>query len=248
MPCLLQVVEVAANRWPGLNGKAGTDWIAAELFFQLNGCSITLGRQLFLDVRQPVLPVGSRLLFSGSLPAVPDTGAFRGMRVPAPPIYNVQWSLESWDYEGNVMRAVRRPVVEKEGGETVSYDVPVLWRRKSGGVFSAHSAGRIPLAHELHAPSGIRMPDGGPAGKTRMGAARIPLTEAGAGCVQCDWSDTRLASGLPSRKSRMLCRVTSAMLCRASFVKKPWWEVRMTLLKESRRARVSSMIRSDLSS
>ena len=82
VPCLLQVVEVAANRWPGLNGKAGTDWIAAELFFQLNGCSITLGRQLFLDARQPVLPVGSRLLFSGSLPAVPDTGAFRGMRVP----------------------------------------------------------------------------------------------------------------------------------------------------------------------
>ncbi len=25
VPCLLQVVEVAANRWPGLNGKAGTD-------------------------------------------------------------------------------------------------------------------------------------------------------------------------------------------------------------------------------
>ena len=122
VPCLLQVVEVAANRWPGLNGKAGTDWIADELFFQLNGCSITLGRQLFQDARQPVLPVGSRLLFSGSLPAallrdallpgntyenpekadeicraafknlkrvegtlpaVPDTGAFRGMRVPA---------------------------------------------------------------------------------------------------------------------------------------------------------------------
>ena len=39
VPCLLQVVEVAANRWPGLNGKAGTDWIAAELFFQLNSCS-----------------------------------------------------------------------------------------------------------------------------------------------------------------------------------------------------------------
>ncbi|PNC59935.1 hypothetical protein CXU13_04270 [Akkermansia muciniphila] len=77
--------------------------------------------QLFQDARQPVLPVGSRLLFSGTLPAsllrdallpgntyenpekadeicraafknlkrmegtlpaVPDTGAFRGMRVP----------------------------------------------------------------------------------------------------------------------------------------------------------------------
>lgn len=44
----------------------------------------------------------------------------------APAIYNVRWSLESWDYEGNVMRVVRRQVVEKEGGETVSYDVPVL--------------------------------------------------------------------------------------------------------------------------
>lgn len=39
VPCLLQVVELAANRWPALNGKAGTDWIAAELFFQLNSCS-----------------------------------------------------------------------------------------------------------------------------------------------------------------------------------------------------------------
>lgn len=44
----------------------------------------------------------------------------------APAIYNVRWSLESRDYEGNVMRVVRRQVVEKEGGETVSYDVPVL--------------------------------------------------------------------------------------------------------------------------
>lgn len=45
-------------------------------------------------------------------------------RVPA--IYNVRWSLESRDYEGNVMRVVRRQVVEKQGGETVSYDVSVL--------------------------------------------------------------------------------------------------------------------------
>ena len=62
----------------------------------------------------------------------------------APPIYNVQWSLESWDYEGNVMRAVRRPVVEKEGGETVSYDVPVLWRGKAAASFPLTPPGRIP--------------------------------------------------------------------------------------------------------
>lgn len=105
VPCLLQVVEVAANRWPGLNGKAGTDWIADELFFQLNGCSITLGRQLFSGslpaalLRDALLPGNTyenpekadeicRAAFKnlkrveGTLPAVPDTGAFRGMRVP----------------------------------------------------------------------------------------------------------------------------------------------------------------------
>lgn len=69
--------QMAGPEWKGGNGLD-----CRRIVFQLNGCSITLGRQLFLDARQPVLPVGSRLLFSGSLPAVPDTGAFRGMRVP----------------------------------------------------------------------------------------------------------------------------------------------------------------------
>lgn len=276
VPCLVQVKDVAANSWPGVKGKAGTDWIAAELFFQLNGCSVSLERQLFQNARKPVVPVGSRLLFSGSLPAgvlrnsllpgetyenperadkicravfknlkkaegtppsIPDMapalqGKYmkknpaaavvpaallkeiagdgysvrseslpNGMRavvfssgaeesclaanrrwmelVPlpeedyfivinhldghtatlllyrvvrhehevsitdegtaeaslpeisvecvyrAPAIYNVVWWLGGWDYEGNVMRVVRREMMEKQGYETVFYDVPI---------------------------------------------------------------------------------------------------------------------------
>lgn len=276
VPCLLQVKDVAANRWPGLKGKAGTDWIVAELFFQLNGCSVAMGRQLFQNARKPVVPAGSRLLFSGSLPAdvlrdallpgetcenpekadeicravfknlkkvegtfpsIPDLApalqekymkknpasavvpaallkeiagdGYRvrseslpnGMRavifssgaeerclvanrrwmelvplpeedyfiainhldghtstlllyrvvrhehqvpvtdegtaavsVPeisvecvyqAPAIYDVVWRLGGWDYEGNVMRVVRREMMEKQGYETVFYDIPI---------------------------------------------------------------------------------------------------------------------------
>lgn len=55
---------------------------------------------------------------------IPELSVECVYRVPA--IYNVRWSLESRDYEGNVMRVVRRQVVEKQGGETVSYDVSVL--------------------------------------------------------------------------------------------------------------------------
>lgn len=276
IPCLLQVKDVAANSWPGQEKNAGTDWIVAELFFQINGSTVSLERQLFQDARKPVVPVGSRLLFSGLLPggvlrdallpgetcknpekadeicravfkglnkiegmppsipdlapalreeyvkknhasaAVPESlmkemarNEYRvrseslqnGMkavifssgaeerclvanrrwmelvplpeedyflvvnhvdghtsalllyrvvrhenRVPvteegtaevsvpeisvecvyrAPAIYNVVWWLGGWDYEGNVMRVVRREVKEKQGYETVSYDIPI---------------------------------------------------------------------------------------------------------------------------
>lgn len=68
IPRLLQVKDVAANGCPGQKNKAGTDWIVAELFFQINGSTVSLERQLFQDARKPVVPVGSRLLFSGLLP------------------------------------------------------------------------------------------------------------------------------------------------------------------------------------
>lgn len=47
------------------------------------------------------------------------------MRVPGPAIYDVVWRLGDWDYEGNVMRVVRREMMEKQGYETVFYDIPI---------------------------------------------------------------------------------------------------------------------------
>ncbi len=79
VPCLLQVKDVAANSWPGQKNKAGTDWIVAELFFQINGSIVSLERQLFQDARKPVVPVGSRLLFPVCCPvACSGTPRFRG--------------------------------------------------------------------------------------------------------------------------------------------------------------------------
>lgn len=43
----------------------------------------------------------------------------------APAIYNVVWRLGGWDYEGNVMRVARRVMMEKQGYETVFYDIPI---------------------------------------------------------------------------------------------------------------------------
>lgn len=40
-------------------------------------------------------------------------------------IYNVQWWLADWDYEENVMRVVRRQMVDKQGYETITYDIPI---------------------------------------------------------------------------------------------------------------------------
>ena len=88
-------------------------------------------------------------------------------RVPA--IYNVRWSLESRDYEGNVMRVVRRQVVEKQGGETVSYDVPVLWRGKAAASFPLTPPGRIPWRMNFMRRPAYGCRGGGPAGKTRLG-------------------------------------------------------------------------------
>ena len=52
----------------------------------------------------------------------------------------------------------------------------------------------------------------------------------------------------PRENAWMFSRVVRAMLSSASRVKNPWWEVRITLLKESRRASMSSsMIRSEVS-
>lgn len=39
--------------------------------------------------------------------------------------YDVVWRLGDWDYEGNVMRVVRREMMEKQGYETVFYDIPI---------------------------------------------------------------------------------------------------------------------------
>lgn len=47
------------------------------------------------------------------------------MRVPGPAICDVVWRLGGWDYEGNVMRVVRREMMEKQGYETVFYDIPI---------------------------------------------------------------------------------------------------------------------------
>lgn len=66
VPCLLLVKEVASTREEGKNGQKGMEWIVAEVFFQLNGHSVSLTRQLFQQAEKPVIPVDSKALFFGS--------------------------------------------------------------------------------------------------------------------------------------------------------------------------------------